>query len=179
MALPTELTYLYTSYDEVCDLASSNGVQLRLDDDQSGTLTNAETERLSIQGVNKATAKCNLYLLERYTAIQLKESWQVHEWATTYAAVWLCRRRFNSVPKSLMDAWADALEEMQAVHDREMSLGDIAETESDQPTLSNMTLDGRYHLKQQRVQRPISSKRSTPLPQANHIPSDVYGGIEG
>lgn len=172
MSVPAALTYLYTSRSEIDDLLSEYGVDLRLDDNDSNSIDTTESARLTTNGLNIATAKCNLYLLERYDASDLYESWIVHHWATVIAARWLCKRRGNPVPESLDDEYDEVIEEMTAVKEGDMSLGDVAQRESDQPTFSNVTMVDHYALRKIRVQRPISEQSPSAIPQNRHYPSD-------
>ena len=172
MSVPAALTYRYTDKAEIEDLLSVNGVVLRADDRDRGTLSSTELDRINLNAVNYATGKCNLYLLERYEASILVDSWIVHHWATVIAARWLCKRRGNSVPESLEDEYEEIIEEMQKVKEGELSLGDVAQRESDQPTFSNVTVDTTYDLRQIRVQRPISEQSPSVFPQQRHHPSD-------
>lgn len=178
MAEPAALSVLYTSKEEVESLLSSDGVLLRLDDDQDAANSAGELLRINTLAVNYATARVNLYLGNRYTSAQLATSWSVHDWATMIAARWVCRRRTNPVPESLQDAYDEAIAEMTAIRDRLMSLTDIQERQADQPVLSNMTLDGRYKVKQLRKQLPISTPRPTVAPSPEHYPSTIIGGLE-
>lgn len=171
MAAPSALTYQYTSRTEIQDLLSYSGVKLRLGDDGSDSLSSAELARV-VNAVNIATAKCNLYLLERYDASHLNDSWIVHHWATVIAARWLCKRRGNPVPESIEDEYEEIIEELTAVKQGEMSLGDVPQREADQPTWSNVTVDDRYRVKRIRVQRPISEQSPSAIPPHRHYPSD-------
>lgn len=176
--MPAALSTLYTSQAAVEDLLSSEGVSLRLDDDQSGAVAAGELDRLTTHAVNYATAEVNMRVGGRYAPAQLAESWVVYEWATVIAARWLCARRANPVPTTIQDAFDKALEDMLLVQERKLSLNDIAERAAPQPTLSNMTLDSRYRVKQLRVQRPLSTPRPSVIRNPDHLPSTIIGGQE-
>lgn len=178
MANPTALTYLYTSADEVSDLLSSEGVDIRLDDDADEFVDSSELLRLDPGIINYATSKVNLYLGERYAAADLATSWQVHEWCTVIAAVMLCRRRANPVPKTLAKEQREAIEEMREVRVGDLSLSDIGERESSQPSLSNMTMDRRYHARPLRKQKSLSTPRTTPIPSHIHYPTEYISAAE-
>lgn len=171
MSVPAQLEYLYTDQAEINDLLSENGVNLRLDDDDDAAVDADELVRITPRIVNKATARCNLYLLERYDANQLADSWMVHHWATVIGAYMVCQRRGNVIPESLQQEYDQCIEEMQAVKDGDMSLGDVPQRESDQPTFSNVTIDDRYRVRRVRVQRPISEQSPSAIPQNIHHPS--------
>lgn len=172
MSLPTALTYQYTSSEEIVALASQFAVNTRLDDNDDVAVQATELVRLTTNIVNYATSEINLFVGERYTMAALAESWFIHHAATVRGAVFLCQRRFNSVPESLEDEWVRIERLLQRIHDHKLSLADIPELESDQPIMSNVTIDDRYRVRRIRVQRPISDNRQSPYPQRNHWPSE-------
>lgn len=178
MSLPTALAYLCTSADEITDLLSSEGVEVRLDDDDDDFVNGAESARLSTGIINYATSRVNLFLGERYTPADLVTSWQVHDWATIIGAVKLCRRRGNPVPKTLLRDYNAATEEMQMVRDHDLSLSDIGEIESSQPSMSNMTMDRRYRARPLRKQKALSTPRQSPIPSHIHYPTEYIAGAE-
>lgn len=190
MSLPT-LATVYTSEEEITDLLSAIGVNLRLDDDESVSdedidndddnetgIDDDEQARLTVNAIRFGTAKVNLYLLARYTAEQLETSVQVHAWATTIAVYWLCGRRANPRPQTVIDDYKEAIGEMTEVKDRDLALTDIGERQSDQPTLSNVTLDNRRTVKVIRVERPISTPNTGAIPSANDLRADLIAGAE-
>lgn len=172
MPLPTALTYQYTSESEIVDLASRFAVDTRLDDNDDETVTSTELARLTTNIVNYATSEINLFVGERYTMAALAESWFIHHAATVRGAIFLCQRRFNSVPESLEDEWVRIERLLQRIHDHKLSLADIPELESDQPIMSNVTIDDRYRVRRIRVIRPTSDNKPSPYPRRNHWPSE-------
>lgn len=173
MALPTALAYLYTSADEIEALLSPDGADARLDDVDSGAVSATEEDYMAVQAVNKATSRINIYLQQRYAPALLATSWAVHDFTTIYGAIWLCRRRGNSVPASLMESWEeDCLPLLEAIQKDQMSLNDIAERESDQPRFANVTLDSRYRVRQLRVERPLSDRVPNNIPRLTHWDSE-------
>ena len=177
MARPSDLDPAYTSVAEIEDRLSAEGVLLRLDDDRNGSASTPESDR-GTYAVNIATARVNMYLSQRYAPADLAASWVVHDWATIIAARWICKRRANPVPESIEDDYLAAIEEMTAIRERVMALGGVTERQSDQPTLSNMTLDNRYRVRQLRRQSPLSTREPTTMPTDEHIPGNFQAAAE-
>src|SRR5262249_39802752 len=113
---PQPLAYLYTSRSWLESLLSIEGVNLRLDDDQSGVVeTSPEENYLTYQGINIATARVNGYCLQIYDALQLANSWEVWDWATIVGARWICSRRCNPIPESIMELYEEAITELKEI----------------------------------------------------------------
>lgn len=178
MSLPAALTYQYTSADEIANLLSSSGVNSRINDNADDEILSDETDLVSINAVNYATSRVNLFLLTRYKAEKLVNSWQVHQWCATIAAVWLCQRRGNPCPESLLEAKQEAEAEMLSVRNHELDLMDIAERESDQICVVNSRRDARYTVKQMRRQRSLSDRRPSHIPPSLDYLGDAISTAE-
>jgi hypothetical protein len=176
--MPAALSTLYTTQTLIEDVLSSEGVDLRVDDDGDGNVTDEEIARLTTDAVNYATARCNLYLCKRYSTTQLGTDWNVQRWATDIAAVWMCQRRGNPCPESLLKRLGDSMDEMVAVQNGSMDLAEAAERVADLPYFSNGTLDNRYRLRQWRIERPLSDQTPGGLQQATSLVADILGPIE-
>lgn len=162
--MPAALDYLYTSTTEVNAVLSSTGTDLRLDDDQGGTVDVTEAAVLSTTIVNEATAEVNDYLFQRYAPIKLNDSWSCRRATSIIAAVWVCQRRGNPVPASLEKEYERVIAKLEQIRDHILDIGGIAERESDQIGVSNVTIDSNYDVKQIRVQRSISDRTPTNSP---------------
>lgn len=171
---PSALAILYATDSDVEDYLSTEGVDLRLDDDNSGTVSPAELSRLTVRGLNVATARVNLYCSQMYDASGLATSWMVNEWTTCLAACWLCRRRGNPIPQSIADACDATMHELELVKDGSLTLTDIGMREAAWPAWSNVTVRPEFQLKKVRVQRQISERSPTDYPQTIDYPSEVY-----
>lgn len=174
MAAPTSLTYQYTDTDGIKAILSENGMNLRLDDSADGTVQAGELAVLTDSIINEATDEVNGYLLRRYRAVNLMNSWKVRRVTSVIACVMLCRRRGNSVPEDLMDEYDRVLDWLEAVHDNDKNVAGIQEIEATQPIMSNVSLDDRFRTRRLRVQRSISSRDPATIPQAVDYRSEYY-----
>lgn len=174
--MPATLAYLYTNNTEVCDLLSAVGVKWRLDNDQDSALQASETAILT-KALSYGTGRCNLYLLQRYTAVNLADDWNVQSWATIFAAVKVCRTRGNPVPKSLMEFAEEALEELMMVKDGDINLS-ITEAITDLPAYSNGVLDDRYRVRKWRIQRALSDVTPGGPRQDLSFEAEIIGPME-
>ena len=157
--MPTALSTLYCDQTDLESLFSTEGVELRLDDNGDGSVSAAELLRLTTQARNYATARVNMYCLTRYAVADLATSWVVNEWATYLACHWLSRRRGN--PGLFKDEAKQVMEELKAVKGGQLDLADLAERNPGWPTWSNARVDISYPQKRIRVQRPISEQSPT------------------
>lgn len=169
---PPAPAILYTDRDSINDVLSENGVNLRLDDNANGVVDTGEAPRAD-EASAVGTGTVNRFCQMRYSPAQLANSWSVWDWATLIAAVWLCRRRGNPVPKSLLQARDEAIEEMREVQAGTITLEDIATRMSDAPAWSNSTLDPRYRTQQIRVQRRRSERTPRDVPVSPDYFDDV------
>lgn len=169
---PPAPSTLYTDRASIADVLSTNGVNLRLDDDADGSVSTPESVRAD-EAAAVGTGTVNRFCQLRYTPTQLVTSWSVWDWATLCAAVWLCRRRGNPVPKSLLQERDEALEEMREVQSGTITLEDIAERVTDAPAWSNSTLDPRYRTQQARIQR----RRSERTPRQQRVAADYFDDL--
>lgn len=149
---PSSPTTPLTDGDSIRSALSSAGVTLRLDDDASGTVDATEDDRLD-QAVGVGTATVTRYTQTRYDTTDLTNSWTVWDWATTLAAVWLCRRCGNAVPKSLLRAQEDIMEDLRSVQAGQLLIEDVAKRTTDAPGFSSVIVDPFYRGKKIRVQR--------------------------
>src|SRR5262245_15403667 len=155
---------LYCSRQDVEWLLSTVAVELRLDDDDSGTVSQVELDAFLNQGLIWATSRCNYYLISKYKPEDLVTSPLVNEWATIAACWWLCSRRLNPIPETMTRlAYGrpgtderGAMGDMVDVREDRTDIADIGQRDVEWPAWSNVRVDPRYRLKQIRVERPIS-----------------------
>lgn len=156
--MPTALATLYCDEQDIRDILSEEGVDLRVDDDDDGAVN--ETEQLMItKALNQAAAKVNQYCVRFYTPAVLATSWTVHEWASNIAARELCKRRGNPVPTSIEKEYEDTIEDMKAVAAGE-PIEDLVPRHQKGPRFSNGRVDTTYGVRKWRVQRPLSSPQA-------------------
>jgi hypothetical protein len=137
-----------------------DGETSRLDDTGSGTINTAFLN----QAINWGTAKCNFYLLSRYNAIDLAQSWVCNNWAVICTAYWLSTRRGNPPPGSFDDLYKEAIEDMKAVHSGDYSLPEIGLRSQAWPAWSNLRHDLFYTMRKTRVERAAGMSEQTPVP---------------
>ena len=170
--MPTALTTLYVSQSDMEDLLSTEGVELRLDDNGDGSVSAAELLRLTTNARNYATAKVNRYLSGRYAEADLATSWVINEWAAYLACNWLSRRRGN--PGLFKAEVGEAIKDMKEIRAGVSNLEDIPARHPSWPTWSNTRVDSNYRLRKIRVERPISEEEPTSgKPQQRDIWADV------
>jgi hypothetical protein len=184
--VPVFPSTLYCTRADVESIASIEGLALRLDDDQSGTESGTEAANLTSYGIGWAAAQVNFYLLATYAADQLALSPMVNYWASCLATLFIAKRRFNPVPKSLAEEVGKptpvGLETgifglMAAVKRGEDSLADIYARVSQAPALSNVVFDNRYPLNKLRIQRWISDRTPRNVLPAIDYTSEYYGDL--
>lgn len=159
--------HLYCTQIDVEDLISALGVQLRLDDDGSGTVDEDEQRRMT-RALNWATAKVKFYALTHYADADLATSHLVNDWATILAAHWLCSTRLNPVPDSIQGLAfgrggndRGVMGDLEDVRAKRAQIPDIGYRNVDWPAWGNVFVDARYRVRQIRVQRPISESTPT------------------
>lgn len=172
--MPTALEYLYTTRADIDALLSSDGVDLRLDDNAGGSVSATELAYLTTQGINYATDRVNNYLMGRYAPVNLYASWTVADWTTILAARWLCSRRGNDVPKSLERMYKETVEEMEEVRTGAMALAAIEEYVINAPAWSNVRVTPHSRMKRLRVERPLSERTAPGFSRRN---VDYYADV--
>lgn len=113
-----------------------------------------------------ATARIKLYCCNIYDDSSLVNSWSVNQWAITIAAHWLATRLYRAAPEQIQVAYLEAMEELKAVKNGELSIEDIGTRTSAWPFLSNVTVDPTYTVRKVRVEWPISEQTTTQYPQS-------------
>lgn len=171
---PAALTYTYCTSADVVALLSVYGVDARLDDDSSGTVTPEELAYLTTNLVNYATSKVNLYAQQLYDSSDLANSWLVNEWATVIACQRLCLRRANPVPKSIEALYEEAVETLVQVRGQQAYIPDIPLRNSQMPTWSNVRVDPWYRVRQIRLERPLSERTPDQFPRNTDWFSNIY-----
>lgn len=158
--MPSEsLSYTYTSETDIDTLLSVVGHDTRLDDDGYGAPDSTESGyRTTI--IAWATGRCNFYLLSKYAASELSESWIVNDWCTIVAAYMISCRRGNPPSGALKEMYDQAIEDMKLIQRGEVVLPDTALRNAGWPAWSNITIESSQRLRKARVQRRLSESRS-------------------
>lgn len=137
------------------DTAINSGAQAR----DSGV--NAATAARLLIGARKGTSKVKLYCNARYDDSVLAQSGTVLDWATICAVKFLCTRRAQACPKSVLADYEEAIEEMKMVHAGQLYIEDIGVRSSDWPTVTNIIVNPAFDVMRSRVQPSISEQSPT------------------
>jgi hypothetical protein len=122
---------------------------------------NASTGARLLIGARKGTSKVKLYCNSRYDDVQLKLSGTVCDWASLVAAKFLCTRRAQGCPKSLMVDYEEAIDEMRMVQNGQLMLEDVGTRGVDWPTVVNITVNPSYDFMRSRVEPNMSEQTPT------------------
>lgn len=133
---------------------------------------------LIASAVGVGTAKVNRYCQPLYEVADLAQSWSVWNWATIFAAHWVCCRRANPVPNSLMNNYLEALDECKAVKAMEFPIEDIGLRNDIMPLWAALRVDQRYSVKKLRVESSLSSRVAPQFPRKTDYPADIIGSVE-
>ncbi len=158
---PAALAIQYCSQTDIEALLSTEGMELRLDDDQDSAVSGDELKRLTVYAINWATARVNMYCLGLYDAVDLNTNWMVNFYATVLASRIVAGRRCNPVPESLMKLVDETIADLKEIKSQRVYFNDIGLRNVAWPAWSNLRCDPRYWLRQLRVERPLSEK--TPI----------------
>jgi hypothetical protein len=177
MAL-TAPPYVYCSQGDVEAILSIEGVESRLDDDQSGTVSPTESGYLNATIIPWATSWVNIYLMGRYDAAMLATSYVANDCTATRAARRLCQRRGNPVPESLAELFKEVQQLLADIKANKLSLEDVPERTSGSISWRNVH-HSRHLLRRNRVQQPISERTTparpvTPDLLANYVGPELY-----
>lgn len=113
--------------------------------------------------IDEASGTVELYLRGRYSEAGLTSSNLVTRWTTLLATVFLCERRGNPVPESLLREQERVLGLLEKIQLGSLALPGIAFGNDLRPAFSNVTIDRRYRRKQQRVVTETSSSQAPKL----------------
>ncbi len=122
---------------------------------------NAATGLRLLQGTRRGTSRVKFFCNMRYDDSQLVLSGTVNTWATICAAKWLCTRRAQGCPKSLLADYEEAKEEMMMVATGQLHIEDIGTRGADWPAVINVTVNPSYDNMRARVQPNISEQSPT------------------
>jgi hypothetical protein len=126
---------------------------------------NAATGARLLVACRKGTSKVKLYCNQRYDDSQLVLAGTVCDWATKIACHWLCQRRAQGCPKSVLADYKEALEELAMVQSGALSVEDIGTRGVDWPSVTNFTVNPGYNGMRARVVPYISEGTPTAFPQ--------------
>ena len=110
------------------------------------------------------TDKVNRYCMGRYNPEDLITSWSANEWATIWAAWWLCSRVLRSIPQAVKAAWegkGGALDELKMVMSSQMQVPGIGTRSAGWPFIDNVTVNPAYYNHKIRLQQTMSDPQNT------------------
>lgn len=146
--------YLCTLTD-VQNRLSTVGVTLRVDDDAS-TIG---------QCLSRATNKVYYYTEPLYDALEIQEDATSFGWvndrAVDIACYYVCTRRANPCPASVMQDYKDALTQLEDIRVDQTQIPNVWQRHRSSPTFSNVKIDTSYVTAKIRVDRPTSSSDPT------------------
>lgn len=122
---------------------------------------NAATGVRLVRACQRGTSKVKLYTNNRYDDSALIQAGSVNNWATVFAARWLCTRRAQGCPASIQADCEEALEELREVQAGQLYIEDIGTRGVDWPTVTNLTVDPSYNVMRARVEPNISEQTPT------------------
>lgn len=137
---------------------------------------NAATGARLLVACRKGTSKVKLYCNSRYDDSQLRLCGSVLDWTVVIASKWLCTRRAQGCPRSILADYEEAIEEMKAVQGKQLDLEDAGTRGVDWPALSNITVDPSYDYIRPRVEPNISEQ--TPTAYAQYVDWNSAAWIE-
>lgn len=165
---------VYCTMGDVEAVLSTEGLTLRMDDDEGGTATDAEIEKSYTVFARWAAARIRMYLGGRYDEAELARSWAVNEFASILTAKRCCMRRGNPVPESIKEAFDETMELLKGIKANEMALEDVPERTSNSPSYRNIR-HSRHTLRRNRVERPISEQTPSQRPVVPDLAADYVG----
>lgn len=149
----------YCDIDEVENILSEDGVTNRTDDSPESVRADSEVTAC----IEQATSIINGYLSRRYSFSALATSTWI-KWCCAYlSACRLAKRRANACPEPIAAECRQYLDWLKEIRDGVMDVPEIAPEVDMLPTVSNLTVDGRFT--RQKVRRvPSTSTGSPPTP---------------
>lgn len=164
-------TYLYTSGTEIEQIYGRLAVDQRVNDNQAGTITQAEEEALN-RIIVEATETINEYVLQFYAPADLYRSHWVRRRASYLACHLLSIRQAES--PQYQANYEQIIAELEAVADLKRRIPGIVCDAGHLPVLSNLVVDSRYDSTKLRVNHDSSTSPSYP---GQHIHSDNLGPL--
>lgn len=136
--------------EDVEVILSAEGLIARADDTQDGTMSASE-EKLVNDCISRGSREAAMRLTMRYGDVANFQGGNapadtpasVRDMVAILAAFWVCKRRNNPVPQSLVDDRRQVFEDLQAIAANQMRLPDIDDGD-ELPFVTNFHVDGRY-----------------------------------
>lgn len=139
------ITWTYATPEDVTNFFGDTGVAAFAAHDLRGSDATLE------DCIAQATDEINLYVLRRYEEDGVKTNRMLRQWCVVMSAVYLCERRGNPVPESLVAEYQRITEKLPLIMRDEMRIPGVRLKGINVPMFSNMHIDRRYARRQQRV----------------------------
>lgn len=139
------IDWTYALPEDVSNFFGSIGVDAFASHDLRGS--DATVDECLIE----ATDEINLYVLTRYEKEAVRTNRLLKRWCVVLATVYLCERRGNPIPESLLGAYQRIKDALPLLQSDKLRLPDTPLKGMNVPTFSNMKIDRRFPRRQQRV----------------------------
>jgi phage gp36-like protein len=126
-------------------MLGASGVAAFTDHDDRGSDANAQ------ECIDQATDEILLYVYRRYGDAAIQGSRMLKRWCVVLACVYLCERRGNPVPESLLAEAQRIMETLEKIRIGKLLLPGVPVRSPSVPAMSNLHVDRRYPRSQVRV----------------------------
>jgi hypothetical protein len=147
--MPETIPYLYTSREEVESIFGQTAVSLRLDDDETGGVSEVEDD-LFDDVIDEATDEINIYCHRYYAADQLYQSAWVRRRCSWIAAALLSERRGN--PGQFASRIATIYAMLERIRNGTYYIPRLPYSADLSPGMINTVIDDRFPRSKNRVQ---------------------------
>lgn len=106
----------YSTVADVEDILSVEGVEYRIDDNENGNISTDDTAHV-LKAINYADFIIQFRMKLKYFDATLASSDFITFCSAWIAAKWLCRRRGQSVPSSILDGVDEIMEMLNMIKD--------------------------------------------------------------
>jgi Ubiquitin-activating enzyme E1 FCCH domain len=130
------------------------------------------------QAVMVGTSKVNRFAQPLYNSAQLVNSWSCWNWATICGAQWLCARRNNPIPDSLLNLYLESMDELAMVKAQTMVIEDVAYRNECLPSWVNLRVNRAWSVKQLRAEAGISGRTPVQYPRHWDLSSQIIAPCE-
>lgn len=154
--MPEATPVLYATRADVASILSTAGIDVRIDDDDDGTVTPSPGEEAFLDdAILEATDVINVAGLHFYSAADMGESLWVRRRAAYLAAHFLSMRRGN--PGLFCERYEIIMDELEKLRTNQLHIPRLAKRADVLPAQSNLIIDRRFTRNKIRVDRETST----------------------
>lgn len=147
---------LYTDRAEVASILSTVGIDVRIDDDDDGTITASPGEEKHLDdAILEATDTINIYGQHFYTSAVMAQSLWIRRRAAYLAAHFLSMRRGN--PGLFCERFEQIMKELELLRTNQLHIPRQPKRDDVLPAQSNLIIDRRFSRNKIRVDRETST----------------------